>query len=408
MLDEIDEMELLASVNPEPDATGNPWEPDEWAPAVEISPSDTATSGDRARRRRFALAAAVIAVVVGGAGIAISDVGDGGPSRVGTDGPTPTTSPPAPPVGEEIGVTPDAIELGDGLVAMSITEEDGRRYVLAGRVRNDPDPLFAPEEAVLAAFDDAGRELWRTELDGGPGDVVVTDGDLWVARRVGTLSRIDAADGRVLGDVKVEGMTGFAGAFGSLWVGSIAPSGPGELLRIDSDLSITTIEIPLFDGAGLQLPRAGAGAVWFPLQGRGVAMIDPATNRVTLIPADVIGHAAMFVAFDGDVVYVTDGSRVTSIVDGEVLATVAPGPISYLGPIDGVFGVQLDVDFQASPEFVVLRANDPMVVATRQIAPIPEQAGAGLTELDGDAWLSTGRNGSLRRAELLPLAGGGG
>jgi hypothetical protein len=105
-------------------------------------------------------------------------------------------------------------------------------------------------------------------------------------------------------------------------------------------------------------------------------------------------HAA--VAVDGDVAYVASLSQVTSIVDGQVRATVSPGQIQYLGPMDAVFGVQLP-----NRRFEVLRANDPMVVEHRQFS-----TDAIASEIDGEAWVETGRNYNLRRVELLHASAG--
>jgi len=290
--------------------------------------------------------------------------------------------------------------------------------VLPGQIDEVPEQgeydLIQTETAVLAAFDDAGVELWRTELDGKPTDVVVVDGDPWVAREDWTVSRINASDGRILDDVTIEDEDGHAlgvsrrlefgpWAFGSVWVAPVEPSGPGglvrgRLIRIDPDLSTTSIEIPPVHhqgDSGLDAPEAGAGAIWVPLGEGGVAMIDPDTLEVTVIPVDDIGHEVLSVAFDGDVAYVATRYQVTSIVDGEVLDTVSPGEIWYLGPMDGAFGVLLEAG-----RFEVLRANDPMVVEHRQIS-LDGQTGP-VAEIDGEAWMEIGRNYDLRRVESTP------
>lgn len=144
----------------------------------------------------------------------------------------------------------------------------------------------------------------------------------------------------------------------------------------------------------------GAGAIWFPLGAGGVAMIDPDTNEMTVIPVDDLGHEAR-IAVDGDVVYVAPGSgyRVPSIVDGEARTTVDTGTISYLGSIDGVFSV-LDV----AGQFRVLGANDPMVLEFRDVST--EGLGWPVREIDGEAWQGTGRpNHDLRRVAFLPASG---
>jgi hypothetical protein len=317
---------------------------------------------------------------------------------------TPTHTPPAP--GKEITVTADLIQFGDLLVGVTgVVRTVGRTYVAAGHFDGEdriPDSKdlwwFSPETFVLAAFDDAGVELWRTELDWWPGDMVVVDGDLWVSRHDGdrSVSRIDASTGRILGQLNVRDIDSMVEAFGSLWATTTEPSGvgvgAGRLVQIDPDLSttsgehvsvVTTFEeciLPDDGGYCPEGPAAGAGAMWLPLGPGGVAMIDPVTLAVTVIPVDDIGHEVLQVAVDDDVAYVASHNQVTSIVDGEVVATVNPGEIHYIGPIDGAFGVLL-----WPGTFQVLRADHPMVVETRQISLEGETG--GVDEVDGEAWV---------------------
>ncbi len=329
-----------------------------------------------------------------------------------------TTPPSSPPPGQEITVTADSVEFGDRLVGLigNMDRADGRTYVIAGHNPSGERRLDVPEEAVLAAFDDAGRELWRTELDGRPVEVVAFEGDVWVLHEfgmTGALSRIDASNGRTLGHVTFGNATGLTGAFGSMWVQIGDTPKSAQLIRVDRDMSTTTVELPdrIFSENDDHWPdgaAAGGDAIWIPLGEGGVAAIDPATLEVTVMPADDIGHDVLEVAFDGDVTYVASRSQVTSIVDGQVRATVAPGQIvggavvlseiQYLGPIDGVFGVQL-------PErwFAVLRPNAPMVVEYRRV---PDAAAA--SEIDGEAWIETGQNYNLRRVKFLEASETGG
>ena len=281
---------------------------------------------------------------------------------------------------------------------------DGRTYVIAGRYETEDDLLRAPDEAVLAAFDDAGQELWRTELAGSPIAVVAVAGDVWVRHDAGMsewLSRIDASNGQVVDQVTFGNLTEMVGAFGSIWVQTGESPFSGQLIRVDPDLSTTTVELPdrVFSENADPWPDAaavGPDAIWVPLGEAGVAVIDADTVEVTVIPADEIGHDVQKVGFDGDVVYVASLNQVTSIVDGQVRATVSPGQIQYLGPMDAVFGVQLP-----NRRFEVLRANDPMVVEHRQIS-----TDAIASEIDGEAWVETGRNYNLRRVELLHASAG--
>ena len=128
-------------------------------------------------------------------------------SSCGSDAPASKVT--APP-GEEITVTPDSIEFGDRLVGVGqvrwagrVAAEDGDVYVLTGRDGEPPD-TGDTSSAVLAAFDDAGVERWRTELDGKPSDLAIADGDPWVSHGDGTVTRIDSSDGRILDHVTIE------------------------------------------------------------------------------------------------------------------------------------------------------------------------------------------------------------
>jgi hypothetical protein len=393
----------------------------------------------RHRRRRWLLMAAAAIVVLAVGLLAVAELQD--PDSVQTDTVPPTPAPttnrattlPLPPVdsspdtlapplstpppGEEIAVTPDVVEFGDGLLGLidNMARADGRTYVIAGRYETEMDRFTPPDEAVLAAFDDVGRELWRTEVDGAPRGVVVLNHDVWVSRQgeAATLTHIDASDGRVLGDIRIPYMMDMITAFDSLWVLTIDPmANPNKLIRVDPDLSTTTVELPppprVTDEPSPLVIAAGAGGIWVPLRAGGVAVIDPDTLELTVIPVDDIGHEVRQVAVDGDAAFVASASQATSIVDGHVLATVSHlgGEIGYLGPMDGAFGVQLD-----NRQFLVLRANDPMFVEQRQIAidpTSPASSGVGIaTEIGGEAWGETGRNYNLRRFELLPAAAPG-
>lgn len=343
---------------------------------------------------------------VGGLALAILIVALLVASGCGGSSPSATSTP--PPAGEEITVTPDSIEFGDRLVGSvsGVATDDGDVYVL-GRHFEPADGNAS--SAVLAAFDD-GVERWRTTLDGTPGFVAIADGDPWVSHSDGTVTRIDSSDGRILDHVTIEHhpSLGLVGAFGSVWASPRESFGrPSRLVRIDPDDLSTTGIVELGDcsqGGDIYFchaPVAGAGALWVPLGDGGVAMIDPDTNEATVIGVDDIGHEVHRVAVDGDVVYVASGYQVTSIVDGEVRATVDTGAISYLGPIAGVFGV-LDM----AGQFRVLGANDPMVLEFRDVST--EGLARLIGEIDGEAWTggSPGQNLDLdlRRLEFLPAS----
>ena len=68
-----------------------------------------------------------------------------------------------------------------------------------------------------------------------------------------------------------------------------------------------TVELPLHDLRDADQwffggsRGGGAGAIWVPMGDGGVAVIDPDTLAVAVIPVDAIGHRVEGVAFDGDV-----------------------------------------------------------------------------------------------------------
>ena len=334
---------------------------------------------------------------------------------------TPMTTPPVVPApGQEISVSPDAITVGDNLSvpADRLATGDGVLYVLANKPNASDGSLSVHEErAVLAAFDDAGVERWRIELDRTPTDVVVVDGDPWVLQGAWstqdaepTVTRIDAVDGRILGQVELDVFAvsdWIVGSFGAVWIAVQQTSFTDRpnLVRVDPDLSTTQIDLPsngLDSGCdSCRGPRivGGAGALWVPLGNDGVAMVDPDTNQVTVIPRDTIGHPVYDVSVDGDVVYAASFGRVTSLVDRHVVATAVTGPISYLGPVGGTVGVLLE-----DGQFLTLRANDPMGVALFQLSTNGQYT-YGLAASDGETWIETDVAGSwgLSRLQLVPL-----
>ena len=317
--------------------------------------------------------------------------------------------------GDEIVVTAALVDLGEGLVGLlsNMDRADGYTYVIAGRYETEADlDRYPPEEAVLAAFDDTGRELWRTELDGRPVDVVASTepvnerlNGVWVLHSSpqATLSRFDASDGRFIDRVTIGGAGPVFAAFGSVWSYALdVDDGSGRLIQVHEDMSTTTIELPAsivdLDVGVQREPAVGAGGIWVPLGAAGVAMVAADTGQVTVISDGDIGHEAFKVAVDGDVVYVASRNRVSSIVDGDVVATVDLGEIRYLGRVDGVFGAN-------SPQgFVTLRPVDPMEIEVRQVtAP-----GYLADEIDGNLWTEEGWNYDLRRVEFLPDSSEGG
>ena len=110
------------------------------------------------------------------------------------------------------------------------------------------------------------------------GEVVAVAGDVWVKQADDRLSRIDGSEGRVVGQVEVANADSMIGAFDPLWVLTMIVDTDGsenehpvQLIRVDPDLSTTTIELApdqAMDGETPLRAAAGAGAIWVPI-GRG-------------------------------------------------------------------------------------------------------------------------------------------
>jgi hypothetical protein len=371
---------------------------DEVVHLEEIAVLDDASPTDRVHRPL--VAAAVIVVVVGASvAFAIRNSANNDSAPVVTPG---TTTPATARSGEKIRVTRDSIQLDENLVYPGVVRIGDRTFVLAGRSQGRLDSLRDPEVAILAAFNRAGVEEWRIELEGAPTAPFVVAGHIWVHHRDGTLSRIDPSNGRVIDAdiaVNIQNVAGVGGALGWLWAmtGDVADpaAGPPRLVRIDpDDMSMRSVDLPagVASGNSPDGPKPGAGAMWVPLKQGGVAVIDADTLEMTVIGRDTIGHDVTRVAFDGDVAYLASDDEVSSVIEGAVRATTALGGISYLGKIDGVFGALL----RDGTRFEVLRANDPIVVEHRQLA----ETMLGVDQIDGEAWTGTGDDRGLRRAQL--------
>ena len=178
--------------------------------------------------------------------------------------------------------------VGSGLVAT----DDGRTYVVASHFdaadphKNEPTLWwFRPKASVLVGFDADGNEQWRTELHEPPAQVVAADGDVWLSYGDGTLSRIDASDGRVVDQLNVGQHASMIGAFGSVWVQSGKSSGRAQLVRINPDLSTATVALPDrvlngdYNPPDVDPAKAGPDAIWVPLGEGGVATVDPSPSK---------------------------------------------------------------------------------------------------------------------------------
>lgn len=304
------------------------------------------------------------------------------------------------PAGDDITVTPDLVDFGDRLVGSTgaVARAGGRTYVLAGRYVTESDRFSPPETAILAAFDDVGAELWRTELDGHPQLLEAVAGDVWVMRIDMSLVRIDSSTGDVLDETTIGEAFAMTSASGSVWIATFAQAEHTlQLVRVGPDLSVATADLPSFGTGALPVsgPTEGAGAVWVPLAAGGLARIDPETMETTVISAEELGHEALHLAFDGPVAYVASSSQVTSIVDGKVRATASVAEISFIGRIDDSFGV-----LGPNGRFVVLVGDDPMMGEERQVSTGAPSGPLG--DINGEPWFTRYEDNDLQRLQLTP------
>ncbi len=143
-----------------------------------------------------------------------------------------------------------------------------------------------PKDRSLTQIDPVRDRVVRTidiDLAADPeGSIGVGAGSVWLMTNVlgtpsGTLTRIDAATGRVIANIAVKpGSHGVLAAFGSVWVTSASDA---TVTRIDPGRNAVVASIAVHP-----MPRfmaAGAAALWVLSQSDGsLARIDPRTGRV--------------------------------------------------------------------------------------------------------------------------------
>jgi hypothetical protein len=170
-----------------------------------------------------------------------------------------------------------------------------------------------PTRQAMSALKIDARSLWVTSL----GRRLPRPGVVPTPRGVGTLSKLDARSGRVLGRLRVgRGPEGVAIGFGSVWV---LNGTDGTLMRIaPKRLEVTSVIRLWRRGRGAVGARlaVGAGSVW--VVGRGALFaVDPVSERVGGISTTPVGGgtaAAVAAGPEGAFVALTDPERVCRVL----------------------------------------------------------------------------------------------
>jgi hypothetical protein len=146
------------------------------------------------------------------------------------------------------------------------------------------------------------------KLPGSPSDVAVGDGSVWVISEGpvslgGSLLRLDPVTSRVVGRIRLPGVTDYseiAVGAGAVWV---SDSGKSNVYRVDprTDRVVATVHV---GGSPVSI-AAGAGGVWVDDDSSGrLVHIDPHSNRV--VARIKLPDSAGPVAVAGDSVWVID------------------------------------------------------------------------------------------------------
>jgi DNA-binding beta-propeller fold protein YncE len=343
-------------------------------------------------RRRWAIVAAGLLALAAVAWIALTRV-DGSPPRA-----------PAPPAGNGLariasggeriasftpaGAPPSNIAVGEGSVWMLNTED-------ATVSRVDP-----RSGAVIRTFEPRRR----------PADVAAGAGALWIHSKPGRrtwLSRVDPATAEVTRTVQLpggasglatEGFPTVAVGAGGVW--TINPDETVSRIDAASGRLVTTISSP----AGASTISAGGEGVWVLGWENKLWRIDPRTNRFG-DPIELGSNRLLGIAVGAGSVWATS--------EEGLLWRVEPGPRPFFRSIDVGAGVQ----YVAFGDGAVWTANwndgtlsrvDPATNAVT--GRVPVGAAQALAAGAGSAWVSIAggaRNGVLPASTCGEVAAGG-
>lgn len=230
------------------------------------------------------------------------------------------------PIVDRIRVPPGPawLEIGYGSVWLSKSESHEvfridprkKRVVATIPVGSDPELgigiglnsvwIADPKDHSLTQIDPATNQVVRilhaAVADDPEGSIGVGEGSIWLMTNEqgtdsATLTRIDAASGKIVADIPVRPKShAVLAAFGSVWVTSEIA---GTVTRIDPKRNAVMADVAVHS-----LPRflaAGEGSLWVLSQGDGsLARIDPRTNRVlATIEVGVPGEGGDLTIADG-------------------------------------------------------------------------------------------------------------
>ncbi len=157
----------------------------------------------------------------------------------------------------------------------------------------------------------------------GVGSIALGGGAVWVATGLTTLTRVDAASGRMVGRIVPDTGVSTAIVFdgGSLWLG-----GEFKLNEVDPAVNRVVASASIPSRYPLAL-AAGDGRLWVLVRGNKVVKVDPGTASPEATTP--VGANAIAIAFGAGAVWVTNSADGTvSRIDSEtnrVVATIRTG-----------------------------------------------------------------------------------
>jgi hypothetical protein len=238
-----------------------------------------------------------------------------------------------------------------------------------------------PPEIVAQPPGSLGRVTATIPVGFGPGDVLVSEGALWVAAEQGinfrpdqgTVARIDPATGTETSEVGVGPAPRLAAGFGSIWAANNDPSAI-SVSRIDPLTGQVTATIPIPVTAPAVKPTqlaVGAGSVWVIASNttaNQLLRIDPTTNQATPID-QVDAQMGSGIAVAGGLVWISGraDSGVSQLLRVNPATNRIAGPVPTAG--DGALAVGGGSLWQAGIATQTIYRLDPK--SGRTLAEIP-------------------------------------